>query len=84
MSEEIEPVDMASSSRLGNRSGEPSDVLVDPSLEDELDSEPSGVEVPVVELWDDIAGLAISMWAVCPLLSTNIHFPRSRIRPTLH
>jgi len=78
-------VDIASLSRpVDWRDEESSDIPVDPFPEDELDSKPSDVEMSVMELWDDVAGLAISMWAVCPLLSMNFHFPRSRTRPTPH
>jgi len=76
---------MVSSSWAGNRSDEESwDILVDPSLEDESDSKPPDIEVSVMELWDDIAGLRISVWAVGPLLSMNFHFPQSRTQPMLH
>ena len=56
---------------------------MDPFSEDELDAEPSDVETPVMELWDDVTGLAISMWAVCPLLLINFHFPWLLTQPTL-
>ena len=57
---------------------------MDLSLDDESDLGLPGVEASVMELWDDVVGLAISMRAVGPLRSTNLHFPRSRTRPTLH
>ena len=57
---------------------------MDLSLDDESDLGLPGVEVSVMELWDNVVGLAILMWAVGPLRSTDLHFPQSRTQPTLH
>jgi len=76
-------VDIASLSRLGDRCKveSPWAIPMDSSLE-VSDSKPSDVEMSMMELCKDVAGLAISICAVGPLLSMN--FPWSRIRPTLH
>jgi len=56
-SSEGELIDITSS----RQNEEASNIPVDPLLEDELDPKPADVEMSVMELREDVAGLAISM-----------------------